>query len=166
MKRLLAGTGVLSVALFAALGILSKGWLEPEGLPIFDARLVGYDLTAAQAYLQGLTEDARELYLGLFRWLDSLLPVALFLTLAGLLWQGSAGHWVPLRALIMCLPVLYLVADLLENAQVAEMLRAGVPLDAAMVRVASTYTQMKWLSLGLCFVMIMVGWLARRGKQE
>lgn len=153
MKRLVILLATLSVALFAVLAILSKGWLEPDGVLIFDSRVMGYDLAAAEAYLSALSPDARALYLGPFRQLDTVFPIVLGLTLVGALWLSSMDLSLLARIAILAVPVLYVWADLQENARVAGILSGGGG-DAALVAAASRLTQLKWLTLGFGMLLL------------
>ena len=165
MRGALPLSAAASVVLFAALAVLSKGWLEPAGQVIFDARLAGYGVAEAAAYLGALTEEGRKLYLGLYRVLDTLLPLCLSLTLALLIGQLCTGGRL-LRALLLLLPLVYLGADLGENAAVARLLAAPGGVDAGRVAVASSLTQLKWLSLAACLMAIAGGWLGGRARRR
>ncbi|NNE51128.1 MAG: hypothetical protein HKN30_01850 [Sulfitobacter sp.] len=141
LLRISAG---LSMALFLALAVLSKGWLEPGGALVFDSRLRGYDADAARAYLAALGPDAVALYLGLFRVLDTCFPI--LLTLSILLLARRAG---PVPGVFPMIAVLaYLFFDLRENALVSEMLRAGAGVSDVLVQTASRATVLKWVLLG------------------
>ena len=134
----------VSGVLFVALAVLSKGWLEPGGALIFDSRVAGYDGAEARAYFTSLEPRAVDLYLGLFRVLDTFFPI--FLTLAILLLARRTQGPIGLAAIPAALA--YLFFDLRENALVAEMLRAGKEMSDALVVSASGATLMKWVTLG------------------
>ncbi|MBM1310415.1 hypothetical protein JQT66_09585 [Sulfitobacter mediterraneus] len=153
LGRLVKLSAAGSLALFLALAVLSKGWLEPDGMLIFDSRLAGYGLAEANTYLGALEAGQKQLYLGWFRWLDTVFPALLTFCLAGVVWGQARGVHPAMRLSLMIIPAAYLVMDLAENALVAEMLRSAA-LDADTVGRASGFTIAKWgflaLSLGLC----------------
>jgi hypothetical protein len=150
--------GVLALLLFAALAVLSKGWLEPQGMAIFDSHLRGYEPQEARAYLAALSAEARALYLGLYRWLDSALPLAIAAALGAAIWRHAAGLHPALRLMLLLGPASYLVMDLAENAVVADLLRASGPLPEAQLRAASGFTQAKWCTLGVAVAVWLWAW--------
>lgn len=158
MSRLLPILTALSVGLFIALGLLTKGWLEPSGHSVFDSYLTGYSAETARAYLTALTPEQTALYLGLFRWLDTVFPIILALTLGGFIWTQASGAAKPLRVLAAVSPGVYLVFDLSENAAVAYLLWSGPEVAEAAIKQASTYTMGKWISLGLAALVCIWAW--------
>lgn len=109
------------------------------GQASFDARFCGYDLAAAQAYIDRLTPTGRDLYLEALHRLDGLFIPALALFLV---WSFAVllPRWL---ALAMALVVMAgAAADLTENVRVATLLTATA-LDGAMVRAASDATRIK-----------------------
>jgi hypothetical protein len=152
--------GAAALVCFIALVILSKGWLEPEGLAIFDSRVFGYSPLEARAYLDAISVDQLHLYLDLYRKLDTVFPLLLAATLLGVIWLNTVWKGVIMR-LAACLPVLVCLGfDLLENAGVAFLLTGWGPVifenkPTAMfmtpfevvVRRVSFLTQMKWAAL-------------------
>lgn len=152
---------VASAVMFAALAILSKGWLEPGGLVIFDSRVQGYDLAAAEAYLGALSAGARALYLGVFRTLDTAFPVLLSLTLIVGIVTRAPGALGLLRMIALAATVAYLALDLSENAVVAQMLRAPEALTADLVTQASKLTVGKWITLSVATFLTALTWRSR-----
>ncbi|MEJ6393637.1 hypothetical protein V8J82_10245 [Gymnodinialimonas sp. 2305UL16-5] len=110
-------------------------------LPL-DARLIGYSVDEARAYLAALTAPARAIYLNDMRVLDTIFPVCLAVFLAAPMIWALRGVW---RALAL-LPIAFLLADLGENAQIAALLRTDEPSDA-MIAAASTMTRVKFALL-------------------
>ena len=159
---LLSAVAIGAGLCFAALTVLTLGWLQPEGLAPFDSRLAGYSPEDARSYLAALPPEARALYLGPFRMLDTLFPVLLAATLAGLTWRLSEARHTLLRAALMLLPLDYLAADLAENAKVAQILAFGPEAPDLLIAVASRLTQFKWGALALSLVALAVLWLLRR----
>tara|TARA_R110002049_G_scaffold140930_6_gene302344 strand:+ start:1452 stop:1967 length:516 start_codon:yes stop_codon:yes gene_type:complete len=157
--RLLWAGGLAALLCFVALAVMSKFWLEPDGLIVFDSRLRGYDPAAARAYLAALSADQRALYLGAFRVLDTVFPIVLAGTLAGVIWRGAGVRLAMVRVLALLMPGVYLMLDLTENALVAVILR-GQATDATIV-LASALTQGKWLVLAVA--MLLAVWAMRRG---
>jgi len=165
LRRLTLGLAALSAGLFAALVVMAKGWLEPVGLAIFDSRLMRYGVGEAQTYLDGLSDEARELYAGPFQAVDAVFPLVLTVTLVLAVWRfdqlsGQRG-WV--RVLGFLLALGYCVADLLENAAVREVLVAEPPLSADLVHRLSVLTQVKWALLVIAAATV---WSAWRGAQR
>ena len=142
--------------LFAVLAVLSKGWLEPDGQVIFDSRVLGYDLTTAQRYLDALSEAQRRLYLGTFRTLDTAFPLVLTTTLVAVVLHHWRGGQRAMRGFSICLILAYLAFDLSENAVVAQILRSEEGASQALVARASALTTSKWLMLGLALMMTLV----------
>lgn len=132
--------------------------IEPAGLVIFDSRLAGYTLQDAQVFIAALSEAQLAVYLGLFRWLDTLFPVLLAVSLIGAIWLNTHAEPRRMRTAALLGPLLYLVFDLLENAQVAQVLRAGSDLAAPLVDTAATYTQAKWMCLALSLLVVFWAW--------
>lgn len=167
---------------FAGLAAICLGlmtlWTEPailagsNGAPMFDLRSAGYDHQAATAYLDSLTETARRLYLGPYRWLDTGFPIGLagFLALAIYLgMREKFGRWALAGAV---LPLGYFYADMLENAAVAGLLRSATPQPQD-VETASAYTQLKFqlfyasaLLALLCLVGQVVKWSLERFRES
>jgi hypothetical protein len=109
------------------------------GQASFDARFGGYDLSAAQAYVDRLTSTGRDLYLEALHRLDGLFIPALAVFL---IWSFAVllPRWV---ALAMALVVMAgAAADLIENIRVATLLTAG-DLTETMVTAASDATRIK-----------------------
>jgi len=150
------------LALLLALAVLSKGWLEPGGLLIFDSRPWGYDLASAERYLAALGPEARALYLGPFRWLDTALPLLLTLGLV-LMGRGTPKGW---RLLAGLAALLYLWWDLVENARVAALLAPGVGLTEAAVAAASRATMAKWGCLAAAALLTAMARRAARRERK
>ena len=108
-------TGGISALLFGALVILSEGWLKPDGLSIFDSRLVGYTVGEAKAYLSAITAEQSMLYRRVFHKLDTAFPAFLTFTMVALVWRGAGGVDLVMRVLGTVLPVTYLFLDFTEN---------------------------------------------------
>lgn len=161
--RMFCGIAVVAAALFAVLIVISLGWLSPEGLSNFDARLLGYDVDAAQAYLAALPDSGRALYLGVFRWLDTVFPVLAAFTIGGATWMIMAEHHLVRRIAASGMAAAYLVMDLAENAYVAQMLRSEGSVAQALVDRSSDMTQLKWLFLGLSLILLLALWRRNKG---
>jgi hypothetical protein len=151
---------------FVALVVLSKGGLEPDGLKNFDSRFFGYSPQEARTYLAALelVPQARDTYLGMFRWLDTVFPVLLTISLAGAVWLNTSQMSALRRMLILCAPGGYLLMDLLENAEVARMVQAGSSVADDVVMRASGFTTAKWVLLMVSLV-LMIG-LALRARRK
>lgn len=151
----------LAGLLFLALAVLSKGWLEAGGLVIFDSRFPGYSHDEAEHLIRTLGSDGIALYLGLFRVLDTLFPLALCLSL--LLLARRAGNVFGLAGVVAALA--YLFFDLRENALVAEMLRSAADLGHDLVASASSATFWKWITLAVSFLSLCAAWVLKARKE-
>jgi len=109
------------------------------GLDMFDLLIDGYSPGYVGLYLEVITDPARALYLGPQRVLDTVMPMALTGTLSVAAYL-LARRWSLVLALALALiPLFYLAFDMLENAQVAAMLRHRAA-TVAMAEAASRFT--------------------------
>lgn len=115
------------------------------GRALFDARLTGYGLEEAQAFLTRLNPAGRDMYLEAQHRLDTIFPplFALFLV-----WSFTV--LLPrLPAVVMAVVAMAGAGvDLVENARVAALLTAP-QVTEAMVAAASQATVAKWVLDGL-----------------
>ncbi len=158
MSRILKIMGLQSAALFIALVVLAKFMIEPEGFTIFDSHFGGYSVAEARDFLTALSEKQTQTYLGLFRTLDTVFPVLLALTLAGVIWTQARAMHVAVRAVIALSPCVYLGLDLAENASIALLLVTGPQVSAGAILQASAYTVAKWISLTLAMLLAVWAW--------
>ena len=158
MRWILWITGALSAVLFIALVILAKGWLGAGGFSIFDDHLAGYSVASARDYLSALTVEQTALYLGLFRWIDTVFIILLTFTLASLIWTQARGMSRLVRGFIALTPCVYLMLYLSENAAVAHLLNIGPQVSAGAILQASAYTIAKWISLTLAMLLCVWAW--------
>jgi len=146
--QLLPLIGLASAILFAGLAVFSSVWLSADGMDVFDGRVRGYDLVDARAYLSALSIEQTGLYQGLFRFLDTIFPALLAVTLC-LSFRRAARRGLRLAFLVMT--ALYLGADYTENAMVGRMLALGPDgINARTVDTASLFTQVKWGAFVIC----------------
>lgn len=156
--RLFAGSLLLAILCVAGFALWAPGLTRGAEMS-FDGRIGGYGLREAETYLRWLAEnDLTATYLGVFRQIDSVFPLAVF----GLLASGVWGLWArPARmvALMGCgLAGVYLGADLVENARVAGLLRAGPDaVTAEAVARAALATQVKWTGIFASVLLILAG---------
>ena len=83
MTRVFWALIALSAIYFVVLGAWST-WAISAGagwLPIFDARVLGYDQEQARAFLLALSPEGLASYKGLFRQADTVFPILLAATL-------------------------------------------------------------------------------------
>lgn len=137
---------LLAVAVCAL--ALMRIWTMPAlkqatgGLDVFDVLISGYSRDYVALYLRVLTDEARALYLGPHRALDTLFVA----TLTGTLSVSAyllAQRWSLILALALALiPLFYFAFEMLENAQVAAILyhRSATP---EMAEAASRFTVYK-----------------------
>lgn len=156
----------VTVLSFAAMHLWSAPLIraEAQGLALFDLRMDGYGVAEVREFLARISPEGREMYLGRQRVLDTIFPMALTGTL------GLSGFILALRygwiaALILGLaPLVYFTFDMLENAQVAALLRAGVVSDT-MAEAASGYTVAKAASLRSMVALLLLLLAARAGTR-
>jgi hypothetical protein len=145
---------------FGALVALSETYLS-AGYGLLDVRLIGYDVGAVTNYLELLSNEARAFYLGPFRTLDTIVPPLLALTFIALIWSLGQKFW----RVTVIFPLIYVFADLRENALVGQILRAGPEnLDGDMISSASDMTQLKWLFTVLSLAVVL--WLWRKWRTQ
>lgn len=125
----------------------------------FDARTGGYDPATARDYLRHL--EAAELigpYLTFYRWIDTAFPLAIFGLLLSSIWALWARPAPAIAVLGALVAVGYAVADYVENAAVAALLRAGSEaVTAEAVNIASAATQGKWVAIFGALLLIGAG---------
>ena len=145
---------------FGALVVVYEIYLS-AGDGLLDVRLIGYDVGAVTNYLELLSNEARAFYLGPFRTLDTIVPPLLALTFIALIWSLGQKFW----RVTVIFPLIYVFADLRENALVGQILRAGPKnLDGDMISSASDMTQLKWLFTVLSLAVVL--WLWRKGRTQ
>jgi CMP/dCMP kinase len=162
-------TGLLPVVL-AAVAVASflamRFWTTPAiragagGLDMFDLWMDGYSAEYARMFLARLSPEARALYLGPQRVLDTIMPVALAGLLAATGYRLVVGWSWKLAVAAALLPLVYFSFDMLENAQVAAMLRRGMASDT-MAEAASRFTVLKAKSLQAALAVVIFAGVAR-----
>lgn len=165
----------ISVALMlagvAAIVLWSAPRIEAGGLAPFDTRSGGYGIDDARAFLSALTPAGRAAYLGPQRLADTAFPIGLVGTLA-LGTVIALRRWSLRLALAAALlPLGYFGFDMLENAAVAGLLRAGPEaITPEAVARASLFTRWKFHFVNAALVVFAlawaawgVAWLRRRG---
>ena len=161
MRVLTALAGLAALVGLAGLGWIAWTGLLPAsgGLLPVDLRPLGYDLAAATAYLEALSDLGRALIAGPWRSWSTVfaLSFALFLLLVSLRGGGRPAIFGAAFALG------YSAADLLETAAVLRMVAGPVPPDPLTVSGASVLTQVKF---GLMALAVLTAFLARlrRGR--
>ena len=109
---------------FGSLVVLSEIYLS-VGFGMLDGRLNGYDVEAVNRYLGLLSAENSQVYIGPFRALDTIVPPLLATTFAAIIWTLGKTLW---RTKVV-FPLIYVTADLRENALVGKILQATT-LDA------------------------------------
>lgn len=162
--RTLWAIAAVAAVMFVVLAVMSLGWLSPEGLSNFDARVLGYSTDEARAYLSVLPESSRAMYLGWFRALDTVFPLLAAIAMCGILWLNTAEWHLFRRVTSLGMIVAYLMMDLAENNFVGQLLESDKPVDPALVDRASDMTQLKWLFLALSLVLLGAVWRRNKGS--
>jgi len=148
--------GLLALAGLTAMRVWTVPIIQAGGLPMPDLRMAGYTPDELRAFLASLSPQARAAYLGPQRVLDTLMPVALTALVARWWW------W--LGAALALVPLVYFAFDMLENAQVAAILRAGGASDT-MAETASRFTLAKAEALRAAVAVALVALAARAGEK-
>lgn len=125
------------------------------GLRLLDMRFTGYSFDEAQAFVAAIGDEGAALYLGAQLWLDYIFPPLLGAVLFFLyrwLFPGLPG------LVIGTVSLTYVLADFLENAAVAAMLRAGADgMTPEMAAAAKLWTTTKWSLALVGLVMLIIG---------
>ncbi|GGD38217.1 hypothetical protein GCM10011358_22520 [Sinisalibacter lacisalsi] len=161
---LLAFFGLTALAGLIAMRIWTLPMIEAAGLPMLDVRMGGYTPDEVRAFLASLGAEGRAAYLGPQRVLDTLMPVALTAALGLLIYRLVARWSWWIGAALALVPLVYFAFDMLENAQVAVILRAPAPSDT-MAETASRYTVAKAEALRAAVAVALVALAARAGER-
>ena len=155
----------LAAANYLAMALWSGPYLSREagGRMMFDAHPFGYSQAWARAFLADLTPKGRDFYLHVQHKLDTPFPALFALVIAIGLWWLYAEKSRSVRAALVLIPIAGAVADYLENARVAALLRASRPTPE-MITAASQATMLKFIfiaaGLGLVLVGVVGNWKA------
>ncbi len=159
------GRVLLLVCLTTAVGSLAlmRVWTMPElkqatgGLDVFDVLISGYSHDYVVLYLEVLPEEARALYLGPHRAIDTLFAVTLTATLAVSAYM-LAQRWSLILGLALGLiPLFYFAFEMLENAQVAAMLyHRSASVEAAEAASRFTVSKAQALRFAITAVLFVV----------
>jgi hypothetical protein len=162
LRALLAASAAVTLAAGVAIQLWTAPILTLPGVgPMLDTRVCGYGHAEALAYLSALGPEARAVYLGAERILDTALPLGVFGLLALL---PRLGPWPRLATVALVPALAYLALDLSENAAIAGLLRgdpAAVTPEA--VARASLLTQAKFAALAIAALTTLIA-LAGRAR--
>jgi hypothetical protein len=156
--KTIAILAIASVIGFGSLVVFSEIYLS-VGSGLLDGRLNGYDVEAVTRYLALLSAEDLQFYIGPFRALDTIVPPLLAATFTAIIWTLGSTLW----SIMVVFPLIYVIADLRENALVGQILQ-GNTLDAETVSRASDMTQLK--SLFIVMSLAVVLWLWRQGRTQ
>lgn len=138
------------------------------GIAPFDMRPMGYDASDAQAFLQALTPDGRQLYLGVQSQLDTFYPALMAISLGLGMYLLSPVRWKLGRWIGAAFATAGAALDYLENHLVLEMLHWNTEVHAPeLVQAASRVTVLKSICTTMamtCFLAVLAGWLYGRWK--
>jgi hypothetical protein len=157
----LIASGVLWAVLFFV--TVARLQFLAGGAAPFDIRSSGYSYEEARDYLAALGARGRAYYLNPELVLDSFFPplyagsraLALWwLTMPGRLRIGAVS--VGWRWALLTLPIAELIFDCGENAGIATMIWTWPDLSPAVVRAASTATQLKFAAVALTEISMIV----------
>ena len=178
--RLVLGILTLSIVLWAVMvfGTLAHLRQLTGGLDPFDVRPFGYGVGQARVLLDALGDAGRDFYTRVQLRLDAVYPATYALSRGLLLWwlteRGrlrAEGVVLPLRVMLLILPLAAAGFDYAENVQIGRMLAAGPTIDSAVIEAASRMTLLKSLfssATETCVVVLAVvaGLRWRRGQQR
>lgn len=129
------------------------------GLMLFDNRPTGYSFEEAKEFIGALKPEGKAIYLGIQKYLDTLFPILLAISLSWGLWMLTTAWIMPARLVICAIAIIGPACDLMENASVRVMLRTGADkLTEQMVATASFWTVTKWtldLIAGITFLLLL-----------
>jgi hypothetical protein len=145
----------LGVYLWMITGTLPAITRAAGGLMPFDLRPTGYSVDEARAFLGALSDSGRAVYLGPQHMLDLVYPALLAVVLIGAVRVLFQGAW--LRAGLSGIILAGMVADYVENAVVAQLLRSSGEAPAGMIRLANGATMVKSGLTGLAMVAVLAG---------
>ncbi len=140
---------------------------DADSLLPFDLRPVGYSYEQAKSFLAALSPDGTRFYRTTQRALDTAFPILEALSLGAAIFLLLPDRLGAKRFFIALLVLPGSVFDLLENAAVAALLRAGSNgITPEMVAQASFYTQLKsafvTVSMVILLSALVTWWLQRR----
>ncbi len=161
--HLLALFGALTLAGLLAMRLWTQPLIEAGGQMMPDLRMNGYTPDELRAFFAVLSDEGRAAYLGPQRLLDTAMPVSLTVFLGLLIyWLVRRWSW-HLGVALALVPLVYFAFDMLENAQVAAILRAGAVNDT-MAEAASRYTVGKAEALRGVVAVVLLALAARAGE--
>ena len=156
--KTIAILAIASALGFGSLIVLSEIYLS-VGFGLLDGRLKGYDVEAMNKYLALLPSENSQFYIGPFRALDTIVPPLLAATFTAIIGTLGSTLW----RITVIFPLIYVIADLRENALVGQILQVTTT-DAETVSRASDMTQLKWLFSVLSLAVVF--WLWRQGRTQ
>lgn len=151
--RLVIGMTALLFVLLNLVQIIAFG--APFGVSAApDFRITGYSVADARAFLDAIGDSGRGVFFGYFRWLDTVFPPLLALSLVILFRQIRPLRRGLVVGLFALLPLAYLVADLAENAALKTLqTEEGF---ARAVSLASDATILKYSILGVTALLLLL----------
>lgn len=156
---------LLTLALFAALTATQlTAFGAPWGVTAApDMRWAGYHAEEIVAFFEAIGPEGKDIFFGRYRWLDTLFPPLLAISLI-ILFRAvrvrRSGYGIALFAL---LPMGYLVADLVENDFLKDMVDPSMIAQEA--HYAADATMVKFAVLALALLALMAAALRARLKQ-
>lgn len=156
MSRLERALLALTLALFMCLSVIQ---VIVFGAPFgetaaLDTRIAGYNVDDARAFLSAIGPKGHIAFFGYFRWVDTIFPPLLALSLVVLFRQIRVRRSGVIIGLFALLPLAYLFADLVENTFLKR-LRFEDGFDVA-VRFAQDATILKYSTLGVT-ILVLIG---------
>ena len=142
----------LTLIILGVMDIYSLPAIEKAagGIKAFDLQTLGYSYDTANAFLKGLSEEGRNLFLHFQLPIDFVFAfVYTFLFLALFIRLNKAGYK------LIFLPIILFILDIAENT-ISIILLKSARLSAPLVAVGGTVTLLKNLFTLICSVIIIV----------
>lgn len=153
----------LLVAITFGIFMVMVLWTLPEisasanGLKPFDLRPSGYSFEEAIAFLQAISDEGRDIYLGIQHTLDIFYPVLLAMVLVIFFTQMTSFIWAGILSLIAIAGAVF---DFLENMGVKSLFElhkvSPEAITPKMVETLSNWTFLKSATTSLAFVALLV----------
>lgn len=145
---------VVCMVLIASLHFLFRTLVRRR---VLDLRL-WYSAEEARQFFDAIGVRGRRAYVGLALTLDILYPIAYGTLMAMLMVLLFDQRW---GRMLVLLPLLTVVADVLENLTVAHLAWWYNGKPSALTPLAATFTLVKWLLVGLAIAILVLGAVMR-----
>ena len=129
-----------------------------------DTRVAGYSVQDARDFLDVIGAEGRAAFFGYFRWVDTVFPPMLTLSLIALFRHFAGADAARGTKFYALLPFAYLAADLTENSFLKQ-LQFNNDFEQA-VGYAASATILKYIALALAVAVLVIFARRRRSKED